>query len=216
MKGTSHTATLFTALALFAAAAAPSRAALTISEVMSSSGTGGTPDWFELTNTGPGILSLAGYQIDDSSASFATSFPLLGVASLNPGESAVFIESAAPTTDVPAFRTFWGGAALLTSIGSYSGGGLGLSSAGDGVTIFDPTQTIVAQVTFGAATTGTSFDNTSGTPTLSVAGVNRAYNSASTAPANIGSPGVVPEPSTFAFIGVAATALAFALRRRVA
>ena len=39
-------------------------AGIVITEVMSSSGSGGTPDWFELTNDGSSAVSLSGWKMD--------------------------------------------------------------------------------------------------------------------------------------------------------
>src|SRR6185369_11146911 len=39
-------------------------------------------DWFEVTNVGSSAVSLDGWTMDDSSASFASAVPLLGVSSL--------------------------------------------------------------------------------------------------------------------------------------
>ena len=81
---------------------------LRITEAMSSSGTGGTVDWFEVTNYGLTLASLSGWTVDDSSFSFANSAVLGGVTSLAAGESAIFLESAAGA-DIASFRAFWGG-----------------------------------------------------------------------------------------------------------
>jgi hypothetical protein len=42
-------------------------------------------------------------------------------------------------------------------VGFYSGSGVGLSSGGDGVGLFDASNALVTQVSFGAATSGSSF-----------------------------------------------------------
>ena len=44
---------------------------LRITEVMSNSGTGGTADWFELTNYGTTTVNLLGYKMDDNSFALA-------------------------------------------------------------------------------------------------------------------------------------------------
>lgn len=221
---------LILAAALGLAAVDSARAALVITEVMAQSvpsgspAGSGTPDWFELTNTGPGVLDLTGFRIDDASPTLATSVPLnftLG-ASLAVGQSAVFLESSAANngSEIASFRTFWGGAALTANIGYYFGSGVGLGAGGDAVNLFDGSGsgTVVTGVTFSAVTTGTSLDNRAGAASLSTAnnsvvGVNGAYTSADAA-GNVGSPGVVPEPSAWVFIGgCGALALAFGRRR---
>ena len=191
------------ALAAIASAwAANASAALLITEVMSSSGTGGTADWFELTNTRPAAVNLTGYKMDDNSNSFAAAVPMSGVATISVGESAVFVESANPAVDLPAFRAFWSGLAGV-QVGSYTGSLVGLSSSGDGVSVFDAGgATVAGPVSFGAATTGVSFGYNPNTATfggLSVAGQFGAFVSAN-ALANVGSPGTtgVPEPATLA------------------
>ncbi len=188
---------------------------LAITEAMSSSGTGGTADWFEITNFDSAILDLSGFKMDDNSFSASSAVALNGVASLEPGESAVFLETSNPLTDIPAFRAFWGPNAASIKIGSYSGSGVGLSSSGDGVAIFDASNTNVAQVSFGAATTGVSFGYNTITSTfgqLSVDGQFGAYSSVGS-PTNIGSPGLIPEPSTYASL-LGALVLAWGLIRR--
>ena len=166
------------ATAMFAVAA-PAPAALVITEAMSSSGTGGTGDWFELTNTGASAVNVTGYKMDDNSFLFANAVPMAGVSSIAPGESAVFIETdttvpADQATAIAAFRTFWGTAKLASvQVGAYSGSGVGLSSSADGVEVFDSAGNAVNQVSFGAATTGVSFGYNPATNTfggLSVAG----------------------------------------------
>jgi hypothetical protein len=192
--------------ALALAAAAPAQ--LVITEVMSSSGVGGTADWFELTNLGGSAVDITGYKMDDGSNLFSSSVALIGVTSIGAGESAVFIESAAPGTDIAAFRTFWGGISGIT-IGSYTGSGVGLSSSSDGVNLFTGGGSFVTGVSFAVATTGFSFDNHAGASGaisgLSVAGAFGAFTSANVL-GNVGSPGAianaaaVPEPSTYAAV----------------
>jgi hypothetical protein len=192
---------------------------LMITEAMSSSG-GDTPDWFELTNVGPTAIDITGYRVDDNTASFLLSLPLTGITSIAPNESVVFMETSDPQNAIPAFRTFWNNLSPSIQVGSYFGSGIGLSSNGDAVNVFDATPdpgNLIATNAFGAATTGISFEFTANNSvaTLSVSGVNGAY----TVPglfANVGSPGVtaVPEPTTIALLGVAGI-LGLAARRRM-
>ncbi len=123
-----------------------------ITEVMSN---GGTSDWFELTNFGSTAVDISGWKVDDGSFAFATSVLLNGVTSIAPNERVIFCENANvayPST----FRTFWGLAADA-QVGTYTGSGIGLSSSGDGVIVFDASGTEVWRVSFGAATAGSSF-----------------------------------------------------------
>jgi hypothetical protein len=148
---------LLVALLLPAATVAvQAQAVLRITEAMSSSGTGGTADWFEVTNYGNAPADITGFKMDDNSFASGSAVPLNGVTTIAPGESVVFVESAAPLTDVPAFRTFWGFAGSV-QVGSYTGNGISFGSGGDGVVIFNAANNEITRVTFGAATTGRSF-----------------------------------------------------------
>ena len=112
-----------------------------------------------------------------------------------------------------AFTAAWFGANVPAgfTLGFYGGSGIGLSSTADAVNLYDAGGSIVAGVTFGAGTLGTSFDNSTGfsgaISQLSAVGVNGAFNSV--AGAEIGSPGivVVPEPTvmTFGLLGLIGT-----------
>ena len=126
-----------------------------ITEIMSQSGTGGTADWFELTNYGLTIASISGWRMDDNSYAFANSVLLSGVTSLAPGESVVFLESAAGA-GIADFQTFWGGVAAV-QIGYYSGSGISFGAGGDGLILYDSGGAVQASNSFGAATTGASF-----------------------------------------------------------
>ena len=198
-------------------------AGIVITEVMSSSGTGGTPDWFELTNDGSSAVSLTGWKMDDGSFNINAAVALSGISSIGAGESVIFIESAAGA-GVASFRTFWGGLTNV-QVGYYSGSGVSLSSGGDGVCVFNDLSVNVNQVSFGAATTGSSFfwgwdaqgaidPNYSGVvSTVGTIGTQVGFVSAD-ALGNIGSLGtaiLVPAPGVAAF---ASLALAIRSRRR--
>jgi hypothetical protein len=227
---------LLVAAAMGTLAATPAMAqisTLRITEAMSSSGVGGTVDWWEVTNFGTSAVDVTGWKMDDSSFSFAASVALNGVTSVGPGQSVLFMETAAPLTDIPSFRTFWGGSANVAAIGSYTGSGVGLSSAGDGIVLFDSVGTeVTPRVSFGAATTGSSFYyqyDAIGDPTtspntnavLSTVGTLNGqvtYLSTSVAPQNTGSPGTainaVPEPSSLALVGCGVSVAAWIANRR--
>jgi autotransporter-associated beta strand protein len=145
---------LLPALAAFTAALTihgQAAAILRITEVMSN---GDTADWFEVTNYGDTAADMTGCRMDDNSFSFALSVALNGATSIAPGESVVFIEGNQATAD--SFEANWGTPG--TQVGYYSGSGVGFSSGGDGVVVFNSGGTqITPQTSFGAATSGTSF-----------------------------------------------------------
>ena len=142
-------------------------------------------DWIELTNTGTAAVDITGFKIDDNSNLFANSVALNGVTSIPAGESAVFIEGDA--TKVAQFKTAWFGSNVPIGfqMGTYGGGGIGLSNDGDAVNLFDATGNRVTGVRFGASTSFFTFDNAAGAgatelplpliSTLSVAGLNGAF-----------------------------------------
>jgi hypothetical protein len=214
---------LLSALVVTSVIVPAAHAGIVITEVMSSSGTGGTPDWFEVTNDGNSAVSLTGWKMDDGSFNIAAAVALSGISSIGAGESVIFIESAAGA-GVASFRTFWGGLTNV-QVGYYSGSGVSLGSGGDGVCLFNNLSVNVNQVSFGAATTGSSFfwgwdaqgaidPNYSGVvSTVGTIGTQVGFVSAD-ALGNIGSLGTaiaVPGPGLAAF---ASLALAIRSRRR--
>jgi len=166
-------------------------------------------DWFELTNVGAAAVDLTGWTMDDSSNAFASSVALSGVGSLAPGQSAIFVEGDA--AKATAFTGFWfpGGAPAGFQIGTYSGSGVGLSTGGDQVNVFDGAGNHLTGIAFGASTSGQTFDNsaalgsaTGPVPTvaaLSAAGVNGAV----TVGGETGSPGTAAVPTPVAVTEVA-------------
>jgi uncharacterized protein YjiK len=177
---------------------------VTISEVApwASGNTTYAADWFEVTNTGTTDIDITGWKMDDNSNAFASAVALRGLSVLPAGKSAIFIEGTADgSTDaalISNFSTAWFGSATLPRnflIGTYGGSGVGLSTGGDAVNLFDATGDRVAGVSFGPSTTGISFDNTAGLnsttlplpviSTLSVVGANGAFLT----PQGTGSPG---------------------------
>lgn len=199
-------------------------AALLITEV-DAAGSGNTynADWFELTNTGPSAVILTGWRIDDSVSSFANSVALRGVTSIAAGQSIVFLEANASATNDETIKTnfinawFGGTAPSWLVLGTYGGSGVSFSTtAGDAVTLYNSTGTIMAGVTFGATPAGATLDNAAGVngaaiSTPSAVGVNGAFAAAG----EIGSPGVVPVPAAVWLLG---SGLGFlgAFRRRKA
>ncbi len=160
-------------------------------------------DWFEVTNFGTSAVSLIGWTVDDNSNSAASAVPLNGVTSIKPGESVIFIESANEAelaAKAQAFIDLWfgGTAPAGLQIGNYYGAGIGLSTGGDAVNLFDDTDTLQASVSFGSspgAAPYATFDNSVGlsnvvVSTLSVVGHYGAFVAANDAN-EIGSPGTI-------------------------
>lgn len=231
-----HILTLAFAICCLASPALAQISTLRITEAMSSSGVGGTADWWEVTNYGGSAVDITGWKFDDSSFAPGTSVALNGITSINAGESVAFLEtttldSGTVATLISSFRTFWGGSAASAQIGYYAGSGVSFSSNGDGIVMFSGTTETTPRVSFGPATTGSTFYygyDAAGDPTTSpntnaivstVGTLNGqiTFASASTLPQNIGSPGtaaVVPEPSSAALLAIGAGAgVTLVLRR---
>jgi hypothetical protein len=149
-------------------------------------------------------VSITGWKVDDNSHAFGSAVALNGVTSIAPGESVIFIESATPTTTIAAFKSLWFGASPPANpqVGTYTGSGIGLGSAGDEVVLFDASGAIITGVGFGASPTGSvigTFDNATGAgttalpfptlATLSFTGTNGAF--LATDNKEIGSPGTI-------------------------
>ncbi|HEY6891671.1 MAG TPA: SdiA-regulated domain-containing protein, partial [Solirubrobacter sp.] len=173
--------------------AAASPASLIVSEVSPWS-SGDSPyaaDWFEVTNKGTAPVSLAGFKVDDNSNQLSSAIALNGITTIASGESVVFIEGSAATAD--AFKTFWFGSSVPAGfqIGYYSGSGIGLSTGGDEVNLFDAAGAKVTGVSFPAATTFFTFDNAAGLsgPITMLSAVGR--NGAFTVSGATGSPGTI-------------------------
>ncbi|HEY4210962.1 MAG TPA: lamin tail domain-containing protein [Steroidobacteraceae bacterium] len=160
-------------------------------------------DWFELTNTGSAAVDISGWRMDDDSAKFGNAVALNGVSSIGAGKSVIFIEDTGATDSTldQNFTAAWFGSSVPAglTIGNYGGSGVGLSTNGDQVNIFDASGVNIAKVLFGTSVTGHTFDNTAEgnavtLTTTSVAGVNGAFNSVTSN--EVGSPGVpiLPTP----------------------
>ncbi|MEM8757477.1 MAG: hypothetical protein AAGF47_06825 [Planctomycetota bacterium] len=209
--------------AMIAAAGTAAAQDFSVTEIyVGISGPDGTEDWFEITNTGAGILDTGSLFYDDEDpfgpdADGGTLDSFL----LQPGESAVFLIADAGDgfVVIPEFTDIWGSVA---NVGITNGGG-GLSQNGDEINIStDDGVTFGLTVAFddSFANTGATIDNVSGL-TDSVLGVNGAFESNpffndSIGPGDgftlIGSPGVIPAPASAALLGLGG--LAAARRRR--
>jgi len=232
-----HVLILAFAICCLASPALAQISTLRITEAMSSSGVGGTADWWEVTNYGSSAVDITGWKVDDSSFVSGSSVALNGITSISAGESVAFLEtttldSGTVATLISSFRTFWGGSAASAQIGYYAGSGIGLSSNGDGIVMFSGTTETTPRVSFGAATTGSTFyyvydaagdPTTSPNPNAVVSTVGTlngqiTFASATISPQNIGSPGTavaaVPEPSSVALVAIGAgTGVTLVLRR---
>jgi VCBS repeat-containing protein len=185
----------------------PTLPTLIISEVSpwSSGNSVYNADWFEVTNIGTSAVDITGWKIDDNSNSFPSSVALNGVTSIAPGQSVIFIETTTPDTTISAFKTAWFGTNVPSglTIGSYTGSGVGLGTAGDAVNLFNASGTRITGINFGTSTTYTTFDNAVGlgsttlplptVSTLSAVGVKGGFlsfnNALNTTSKETGSPG---------------------------
>lgn len=228
---TKTTATLL--VAGLASASAAQFDDLAITEVYSGiSGPDGTEDWFEITNFGTSSVLVDGVFFDDDSASI-NGADLLPTFTLAAGESAVVLTNIgdnATEADFDAaiaeFQSIWNVPSV--QVFAVSDGGFG--GGGDEAYLIVDNGTedgeIVTGVLFGSNGTLSTFDFVGASvaaPSLSVFGVNGAFESASFDNDNdafgggptvslIGSPGLVPTPASAALLGLGG--LAAARRRR--
>ena len=210
-------------LAFFFVVGTTAQAGLVVTEVMSSSAhpSGAVNgDWWELTNNGPASLLLDGYSWDDDSVTPGTSTFPSGI-TIAAGESIVIVDES--LANLAAWKTAWnvGGSVQVLSSAQFGGSYAGFSSGGDAVEVYDVEDDLVASASIPPATQGFTFewDSNGNSRGLSVIGENGAYqaldNGVGGAGVDVGSPGVVPEPSTLwlTAMGVASLAVV-SLRRR--
>jgi hypothetical protein len=222
---------LVLAAALVAIGSVPVRAVMPVSLFITEVDPAGSgtstyaADWFELTNTGSTAINITGWKMDDNSNSFGSAVALRGVTSIGAGQSVVFLEgntsgSNDATIDA-AFKAAWFGSNVPAGLvlGGYGGSGVGLSQTSDAVNIFDASGDVITRVDFGAdSTNGRTFDNSAllnnvTLTTFSAVGIDGAFNSVTGG--EIGSPGLIPEPATYAALaGLAALGVTVIRRKR--
>ncbi len=194
------------------------QADLVITEVMSNSGhTGGSGngDWFEIYNTGASAVDLTGYSWDDNTKTAGSH--TFGSVSIAAGGFVIVVDENAALA--PLWKAnVWGITAPNVVVLDNAAMGFSGLGNGDEIHLYNASDVEVASVTFGPYTTGSSFewDATGASRGLSIVGENGAYvapldgndGGADNNPAlygagsDIGSPGVVPEPATFAMLGI--------------
>lgn len=201
-------------------------AAIIITEVMSSSSHAGgsnNADWFEVTNTGASAVNITGWSWDDDSALAGTA-TFGSLTSIAAGQSIIVSQETVGVANETLWKTDWGllPTAVVVNVGS-ANPIPGFSANGDSIFIFDATNTQVATVVFGSATTGSSFqwDTAGNFLGVSQNGVDGAYVAPFSgvgvaAGTDVGSPGsavtAVPEPSTL--VALSAMGVAAIMRKR--
>lgn len=207
-------------------AASPAMAAynLQITEIWPGNEPGSnlTEDWFEITNFGDTAWTAAidgNLWFDDDSFSSSNAVPMVGITSIAPGESVIYVDGGA--SGASDWLAVWSDVVVPWQVGNYNGAGLG--QGGDAVGVWITTTVPAGAPTFtgaypdASANGGQSYNLT--LAAFSTAG--NANNAVATLQLNdanqaaIGSPGVpVPEPSSV-LLAVAGSALLLLGRRRV-
>src|SRR4051812_14104880 len=111
-------------------------------------------DFWELSNFGTNAIELSGYKMADEGAGLggAYSGPFDGLI-IQPGEVIVFVQDSVNTTE-QSFRDWWG---LTNSTRIISYHNYGLSSSGDGMSLWDASDNLIDHAHVDAATKGVSF-----------------------------------------------------------
>lgn len=158
-------------------------------------------DWFEVTNNSNTAIDITGWKMDDDSASFSNARALNGVTSIGARESVIFFETANLEAAKEAFIANWfnGVAPAGLKFGSYTGAGVGLSTSGDQVNLYNAAGQLQAKVSFGASPANSPFAtfnnagaiNNGAITALSTVGTNGAFSVTHGLTTEIGSPGTV-------------------------
>jgi predicted extracellular nuclease len=192
------------AIAFLVALVQVASASMVISEWMyNGAGTGSIGEYVEFTNTGPDPVDMTGWSYDDDSRNPGTiSLSAFGVVA--PGQSVILTDDAAAS-----FATAWN----LTGV-SIVGGNTANLGRNDEINLFDAANALVDRLTYGD-------QNYAGTPRTNavscnipssdygftvaqtswvLATVGDAYGSYASSRAEIGSPGIVPEPAALTLL----------------
>ncbi len=183
-----------------------------------------TDDWFEITNYGDMAWTAAAdgnLYFDDSGPSAAVADLMSGVASIAPGESVVFVDGSATTggLNTALWASVWSSVVSpLPQVGTYEGSGLG--QGGDEVNVWISVGLPAGAPNFGGsypdanAAGGGSYDTVL-TAFSTVGNASGAVATTDLTPSGqpaIASPGsvpaTVPEPATFALVGMSLVLLA--------
>ena len=114
-------------------------------------------DWFELTNFDTNAVDMLGWRFA-TEPEFAEAFTIRHPLTLQPGETAVFVEQL----DAELFAAWWGADSLPENLQTYSFSGLGLRDEGATLYLWNPGATdpfdTVTTVSWALATPGVSFE----------------------------------------------------------
>ena len=174
-----------------------------VTEVMTSSNhdngdTNDNGDWFELANVGDTAVSLSGWTwVDDNTGHDKLAFPDITLAA---GQVIICLDESSADDWLSTWGLANSGLVVVTNDDFGDFNGLGGS---DGVFLYDGTDTLVDSFTWESSNDGISLDAYNGGE--SQVGVNGAWASVDVdGGSDIASPGVVPEPATFALMAVGA------------
>lgn len=177
-------------LILWCLSARAALASLVITETMSRSNHSSPTDcdWWELTNTGPDPVNLAGYSWDDDHQRVGLN--VFSDVTIDANESIVIRDTVDASEDL--WRMDWG---LGPETAVYAPSTFSRLGNSDGVFVYDSTGGLIASITYGDSTRGVSNSwDTHGTPLgASVPGEYGAWQSSDLSP-DIASPGVAYSP----------------------